>query len=259
MKMELEKTAKVSLVGAGPGAKDLITVRGLKILNEADVILYDALISDELLSEIRINIPRIYTGKRCGKHSHTQDEINELIVKYAFEYGHVVRLKGGDPFVFGRANEEIDYVESFGIPVSIIPGISSSIAVPSSQGIPMTKRGVSSSFWVMTATKKDGTFSQDLQYAAKSSTTMVILMGIRKLNQIVDEVSKYRGTKTPVAVIQNGTTSNEKCVVATLDTMYKYTSTIETNAHGIIVIGDVVADHPSFFEEEVQRILHDAI
>ncbi|WP_299798905.1 uroporphyrinogen-III C-methyltransferase [uncultured Maribacter sp.] len=259
MKMELEKTVKVSLVGAGPGAKDLITVRGLKILNEADVILYDALISDELLSEIRIDIPRIYTGKRCGKHSHTQGEINELIVKYAFEYGHVVRLKGGDPFVFGRANEEIDYVESFGIPVSIIPGISSSIAVPSSQGIPMTKRGVSSSFWVMTATKKDGTFSQDLQYAAKSSTTMVILMGIRKLNQIVDEVSKYRGRMTPVAVIQNGTTPNEKCVVATLDTMHKYTPTIETNVHGIIVIGDVVADHPSFFEEEVQRILHDAI
>ena len=259
MKMELEKTAKVSLVGAGPGAKDLITVRGLRVLNEADVILYDALISDELLSELRTDIPKIYTGKRCGKHSHTQEEINELIVKYAFEYGHVVRLKGGDPFVFGRANEEIEYVESFGIPVSIIPGISSSIAVPSSQGIPMTKRGVSNSFWVMTATKKDGTFSQDLKFAAKSSTTMVILMGIRKLNQIIDEVSKYRGRMTPVAVIQNGTTPNERCVVATLKTINKYTSTIETNMHGIIVIGNVVADHPSFFEEEVQRILHDAI
>jgi len=259
MKTELEKTAKVSLVGAGPGAKDLITVRGLRVLNEADVILYDALISDELFSELRTDIPKIYTGKRCGKHSHTQDEINELIVKYAFEYGHVVRLKGGDPFVFGRANEEIEYVEAFGIPVSIIPGISSSIAVPSSQGIPMTKRGVSSSFWVMTATKKDGTFSQDLQYAAKSTTTMVILMGIRKLDKIVDEVSKYRGRMTPVAVIQNGTTPCERCVVATLETIHKYTSTIETNMHGIIVIGDVVADHPSFFEDEVQRILHDAI
>ncbi|TDS18554.1 uroporphyrin-III C-methyltransferase [Maribacter caenipelagi] len=259
MKMELEKTAKVSLVGAGPGAKDLITVRGLRVLNEADVILYDALISDKLLSELRTDIPKIYTGKRCGKHSHTQEEINELIVKNAFEYGHVVRLKGGDPFVFGRANEEIEYIESFGIPVSIIPGISSSIAVPSSQGIPMTKRGVSSSFWVMTATKKDGTFSQDLQYAAKSSTTMVILMGIRKLDKIIDEVSKYRGIMTPVAVIQNGTTPNERCVVATLDTIHQHISSIEINMHGIIVIGDVVADHPSFFEEEVQRILHDAI
>ena len=259
MKMELDKTAKVSLVGAGPGAKDLITVRGLKVLNEADIILYDALISNELLSEIRTNIPRVYIGKRCGKHSQTQDEINELIVQNAFKYGHVVRLKGGDPFVFGRANEEIEYVESFGIPVSVIPGISSAIAVPSSQGIPMTKRGVSSSFWVMTATKRDGTFSQDLKYAAKSSTTMVILMGVRKLIEIVDEVSKYRGRMTPVAVIQNGTTENERCIVATLDTISNHTNSIIKNMPGIIVIGDVVADHPSFFEEEVQRVLHSEI
>ena len=259
MKKESEKTAKVSLVGAGPGAKDLITVRGLRVLNKADIILYDALISDELLSEIRSDIPKIYIGKRCGKHSHTQDEINELIVKYAFEYGHAVRLKGGDPFVFGRANEEIEYVQAFGIPVSVIPGISSSIAVPSSQGIPMTKRGVSSSFWVMTATKRDGTFSPDLKYAAQSSTTMVILMGIKKLDKIIDEISKYRGSMTPVAVIQNGTSKNERCVVASLDSIHHHTSAIDTSMHGIIVIGDVVADHPSFFEEEVQRVLHSEI
>lgn len=259
MKMELEKTAKVSLVGAGPGAKDLITIRGLKVLNQADIILYDALISDDLLSEIRTDIPKIFTGKRCGQHSHSQDEINELIVKYAFEYGHVVRLKGGDPFVFGRANEEIEYVESFGIPVSVVPGISSAIAVPSSQGIPMTKRGISSSFWVMTATKRDGTFSQDLQYAAKSSATMVVLMGIRKLNEIVKEVSKYRGSMTPIAIIQNGTTQHEKCHVATLDTLNNSIGEVDVTKPGIIVIGDVVADHPSFFEEEVQRILHHAI
>ncbi|VXB46596.1 Uroporphyrinogen-III C-methyltransferase [Maribacter litoralis] len=259
MKMELEKTAKVSLVGAGPGAKDLITIRAMKVLNQADIVLYDALISDELLSEIRTDIPRVFTGKRCGKHSHTQDEINELIVRYAFEYGHVVRLKGGDPFVFGRANEEIEYVESFGIPVSVVPGITSAIAAPSSQGIPMTKRGVSSSFWVMTATKRDGSFSQDLQFAAKSSTTMVILMGIRKLKEIVEEVSKYRGLMTPIAVIQNGTTTHEKCYVATLNTLNTISGEIDITQPGIIVIGDVVADHPSFFEEEVQRILHHAI
>tara|TARA_R110002051_G_scaffold115026_1_gene188026 strand:+ start:21619 stop:22398 length:780 start_codon:yes stop_codon:yes gene_type:complete len=256
MKAKSTVNAKVSLVGAGPGAKDLITVRGMKVLNEADIILYDALISDDLLSVIRTNIPKIYIGKRCGLHSHTQEEINELIVKYAFEYGHVVRLKGGDPFVFGRANEEIEYVEAFGIPVSIIPGISSSIAVPSSQGIPMTKRGVSTSFWVMTATKKDGTFSQDLQFAAKSSTTMVILMGVRKLMQIVDEVIKYRGLMTPIAIIQNGTTQNERCTVATLSTIKNHVSTISKDMPGVIVIGDVVAEHPSFFEEEVQRVLH---
>ena len=254
--MELCKNAKVTLVGAGPGAEDLITVRGLRILQNADVILYDALVSTKLLTQIRTEIPKIYTGKRCGMHSYSQAEINELIVKYAFEYGHVVRLKGGDPFVFGRANEEIEYVESFGIPVSVVPGISSSIAVPSSQGIPMTKRGVSSSFWVMTATKKDGSFSQDLVYASRSSTTMVILMGIRKLYQIVAEVSKYRGSMTPIAVIQNGTTDNEQCVVATLETIKNHINAIIIDMPGIIVIGDVVAEHPSFFEEEVQRVLH---
>ncbi|WP_339835738.1 uroporphyrinogen-III C-methyltransferase [uncultured Maribacter sp.] len=256
--MKLNKNAKVSLVGAGPGAEDLITVRGLRILQNADVILYDALVSKELLLQIRTDIPKVYIGKRCGLHSHTQEEINELIVTYAFEFGHVVRLKGGDPFVFGRANEEIEYVESFGIPVSLVPGISSAIAVPSSQGIPMTKRGVSSSFWVMTATKRDGSFSQDLVYASKSSTTMVILMGVRKLNQIVDEVIKYRGKMTPIALIQNGTTENERCIVATLETIKKYIEAIRMELPGIIVIGDVVADHPSFFEEEVQRVLHSA-
>ena len=228
--MELSKNAKVTLVGAGPGAEDLITVRGLRILQNADVILYDALVSDELLSQIRTEIPKIYIGKRCGLHSHTQEKINELIVTYAFKYGHVVRLKGGDPFVFGRANEEIEYVEAFGIPVS-------------------------SSFWVMTATKRDGSFSQDLVYASRSSTTMVILMGVRKLHQIVDEVSKYRDIMTPIALIQNGTTENERCIVATLETIKNHSADIVMELPGIIVIGDVVADHPTFFEEEVQRVL----
>lgn len=254
--MNKQKSPKVTLVGAGPGAEDLITIRGLRTLRAADVILYDALISDALLAQIDASIPKIYVGKRCGQHAFGQDEINELIVQYAFEYGHAVRLKGGDPFVFGRANEEIDYVESFGIPVSIVPGISSAIAVPSSQGIPMTKRGVSSSFWVMTATKRDGSFSPDLIHAANSSATMIILMGVRKLTEIIIEVSKYRGSMTPIAVIQNGTMVNENCIVATLSTIHHYLEAIVIEHAGIIVIGDVVAEHPSFFEEEVQRVLH---
>ena len=254
--MEIQKIAKVTLVGAGPGAEDLITIRGLRILQEADVILYDALASKSLLSQVDESILKIYVGKRCGSHSLTQDEINKLIVANAFQYGHVVRLKGGDPFVFGRANEEIDYVESFGIPVSVVPGITSALAVPSSQGIPMTKRGVSSSFWVMTATKRDGSFSQDLEFAAKSKTTMVILMGIRKLKEIAEEVNKYRGPMTPVAVIQNGTTQMETCTVATLATIHHHLETIAIENAGIIVIGDVVAEHPTFFDEEVQRVLH---
>jgi uroporphyrin-III C-methyltransferase len=254
--MKSSKTAKVTLVGAGPGAKDLITIKGLKAIQSADVILYDALVSNELLSEIDDSILKIYVGKRCGKHSFTQDEINKLIVEKALQYGHVVRLKGGDPFVFGRANEEIDYVESFGITITVIPGVSSVIAVPGSQGIPMTQRGISSSFWVMTATKKDGSFSQDLEFSAQSNTTMVILMGIRKFREIIAEVVKYRTALTPFAVIQNGTMLNEICSIGCIGDIDKVTRNVDVTQPGIIVIGDVVSEHPSFFEEEVQSVLH---
>jgi uroporphyrin-III C-methyltransferase len=257
--MKLEIKPKVSLVGAGPGSEDLITIRGLRVLKSASVILYDALVSEELLGQVDESIPRIYVGKRCSKHSFTQDDINILIVENAYKYGHVVRLKGGDPFVFGRAHEEIDYVESFGIPVSVVPGISSALAVPASQGIPMTRRGVSTSFWVMTATIRDGSFSEDLKHASQSSATMVILMGVRKLASIILEVSKYRGSMTPFAVIQNGTMKNESCIVSTLGEIKNTITTIYTSKPGIIVIGDVVAEHPSFFEEEVQRVLHSAL
>ena len=161
--------ARVSLVGAGPGSADLITIRGLKVLQSADVVLYDALVDKTLLEEIPEHIPIIYVGKRCAKHSFTQDKINQLIVESAFNYGHVVRLKGGDPFVFGRASEEIDYAEYFGLPVEVVPGITSAIAVPASQGIPVTKRGVSSSFWVLTATTKEQEFSKDFELASQSS------------------------------------------------------------------------------------------
>ena len=254
--MKSTKEPKVTLVGAGPGSEDLITLRGLRTLQKADVVLYDALISPGMLSLIDVNIPKIYVGKRCSQHSFAQDDINMLMVEKAFEYGHVVRLKGGDPFVFGRANEEIEYVESFSIPVSVVPGLSSAIAVPSSQGIPMTLRGVSSSFWVMTATKRDGSFSEDLEHASKSSATLVILMGVRKLHEIAEEVNKHRDSMTPIAIIQNGTMDNESCSISTLKKIGSTTSNIDISKPGIIVIGDVVTEHPSFFKEEVRRVIH---
>lgn len=257
--MMLASTPKVSLVGAGPGSGDLITRRGFKVLQQASVILYDALVSKELLNEIDSAIPKIYVGKRCGEHSLLQSDINKLIVESAYKYGHVVRLKGGDPFVFGRASEEIEHVESFGIPVTVVPGVSSAIAVPASQGIPVTRRGISSSFWVMTATKKDGSFSQDLKLAAKSSATLVILMGVRKFEEIAQEILKYRSKITPFAIIQNGTLDKETCVTGTLSKYKSLKGVINTKLPGIIVIGDVVAEHPSFFEEELQRVLNSGI
>lgn len=257
--MQRETTPRVTLVGAGPGAGDLITVRGLKTLQSADVILYDALISKELLDQIDQRIPKIYVGKRCGKHTLDQEDINHLIVKKARQYGHAVRLKGGDPYVFGRASEEVEHLESVGIPVTVVPGISSAISVPASQGIPVTRRGVSTSFWVMTATKQDGSFSEDLVLAAKSSATMIILMGVRRFYEIMEVTQNYRSGLTPVALIQNGTLTNEKCLTGTLNTHRAIAEGIQNLDPGIIVIGDVVAEHPAFFEEEIQRVLQSHI
>lgn len=250
---------RVSLVGAGPGSKDLITIKGLKVLQNADAVLYDALLDRDLLEEVDKDIPKIYVGKRCGKHYASQEEINRSLVEHAFKYGHVVRLKGGDPFVFGRASEEIAHVESFGIPVEVIPGVSSVLAAPCSQGIPLTQRGIASSFWVMTATMRDGSFSEDLPWAAQSNATLVVLMGVHKFVQIAQEISKYRGGLTPIALVQNGTLKNEACVIGTLnqaETLYK---SADVSMPGIIVVGNVVAEHPSFFEDEIQRVLHSAI
>lgn len=257
--MQPKNQPKVSLVGAGPGSKDLITVKGLRVVQSADAILYDALIDTEILNEISEHVPKIYVGKRCGKHYAKQEEINRLLVEYAYTCGHVVRLKGGDPFVFGRASEEISYVESFGIPVEVIPGVSSAIAVPSSQGIPLTQRGVSSSFWVMTATKRDGSFSEDMKLASQSSATMVILMGVRKFTEIAGEVRKYRGGLTPIALIQNGTLKDENCTIGTLNSAETLFESVDVSMPGIIVVGNVVSEHPSFFEEEIQRVLHSTI
>ncbi|NDV16709.1 uroporphyrinogen-III C-methyltransferase [Muricauda sp. TY007] len=252
---QYNKEARVTLVGAGPGSSDLISVRGLKVLKQADVVLYDALTDVALLDEVADGVPKIYVGKRCGKHSFVQDQINSMIVENAFTYGHVVRLKGGDSFVFGRGSEELEYVESFGIPVAVVPGVSSAIAVPASQGIPVTKRGVSESFWVVTATTKEGGLSKDFQLAAQSSATLVILMGVRKLVEIAKEIVMYRKSYTPIAVVQNGTLPNENCITGTLNDAVHISNKMDLSCPGIIIIGDVVADHPSFFEDAIQRVV----
>ena len=256
MNSQMEQSKKVVLVGAGPGREDLVTIAGLREIERADVILYDALVNQNLLKYAKAHAQLIYVGKRSGKHSLSQPEINTLLLECALSQNHVVRLKGGDPFVFGRASEEIEYLESFGISVEIIPGVTSAISVPASQGIPLTKRGVSTSFWVMTATTKEGNFSNDLSLAAQSSATMVILMGVRKIHQIAALVRNYRSGLTPIALIQNGTLPEENCTTATLNAAEKAFDAIDETQPGIIVIGDVVADHASFYDEEIQRVLY---
>ena len=239
--MKVKKEQKVTLIGAGPGDPDLITVRGVKALQKADVVLYDALISRELL-DYASTAKKIFVGKRKGAHRYSQDEINRLIVKCAFEYGNVVRLKGGDPFIFGRGSEEIDYMESFGIETALISGISSSMAVPASQGISLTKRGVSESFWVITGTTSDRKLSKDVYLAAQSTATIVILMGMSKLPEIVEVFKQFDKADVPTAIIQNGTTASEKIGLGTINSIEETVYQKQLSSPAIIVIGEVVKE-----------------
>jgi uroporphyrin-III C-methyltransferase len=241
MKMSL-KTPKLTVVGAGPGDEELITLKAIKAIESADVILYDALINESLLKYASENVELIFVGKRKGCYAFQQEQINELIVNKAKEKGHVVRLKGGDPFIFGRGAEEIDYVRPFGLETYVVPGISSALAVPAYQGIPLTKRGSSESFWVVTATTKDHVLSKDVALAAKSTATVVILMGMHKLAEIVKTFYVENKKNTPVAIIQNGTRKNEKVVIGTIRNIQQVVNEQQLTSPAIIIIGDVVQD-----------------
>lgn len=240
------KEPRITLVGAGPGDADLITVKAIKALKTADVVLYDALVDEELLDYAPKNATKVYVGKRSGDHTFSQEAINNLMVDYAKNYGHVVRLKGGDPFVFGRGYEELIIAATHNISASVIPGISSSIAVPELQQIPVTHRGLSESFWVVTGTTANGKISKDLIDASRSNATVVVLMGIHKLAEIT-EIFKLQGkNKLPVAVIQSGSTDDEKIAVATIDTIVNAVEENKISSPAIIVLGEVVSLHPKF-------------
>lgn len=238
----------LSLVGAGPGDPELITLKAIKAISQADVILYDALANDELLIHASPKAITRFVGKRFGCHALSQSEINHLIIEYAFSHGRVVRLKGGDPFVFGRAQEEIEVAREHGIHVEIIPGISSAIAVPATQMIPLTCRGVNESFWVTTGTTQTGEISPDIKLAAQSSATVIILMAMSKLEAIMELFQQYGKKETPVAIIQDGTTAKEKIVIGTVkDIAFRSQHAGITNP-AIIIVGEVVSLHPSFLK-----------
>ncbi len=247
------KGSKITLVGAGPGDIDLITVKGLKAIQSADVILYDALVNPELLKEAPITAKKIYVGKRANNHRYTQDEINLMLVQEAFQHGHVVRLKGGDSFVFGRGHEELQFAKAFGIEVNVIPGISSSIAVAELQEVPLTRRGVNESFWVITGTTSSGKISKDIAVAAKSSATVVVLMGLGKLEQITKLFAQEGKSKTPVMVVQNGSRPNEQFALGTIDTIVDEVKAKGLSTPAIIVIGEVVNLHPALNYQVIEN------
>ncbi|UCS94734.1 uroporphyrinogen-III C-methyltransferase [Echinicola marina] len=237
-------TPKLTLVGAGPGDPELITLKGVLALGKADVILYDALVDKSLLKHATANAIKVFVGKRQGSKLNPQDNTNKMIVEYALKYGHVVRLKGGDPFVFGRGAEEIEYAQQFGIETEVVPGITSSVAVPAYQGIPVTKRGVSESFWVITGTTSSGQLSRDIKIAAESTATLVILMGTKKLHEIVQEFTALGKEDTPIALIQNGTTVSEKIVAGHIHNIEKKVVESGVGAPAIIIVGEVVRESP---------------
>ena len=236
------KTPILTIVGAGPGDEDLITLKAIKAIESANVILYDALINKSLLKYASKNTELIFVGKRKGCYAFQQEQINELIVSKAKQKGHVVRLKGGDPFIFGRGAEEIDYVRQFGLETFVVPGISSSMAVPAYQGIPLTKRGASESFWVITGTTKKHQLSGDVALAAKSTATVVILMGMSKLGEIVKIFSDENKQDVSIAIIQNGTRANENVGIGTVATIKQVVAEKQLSNPAIIVIGDVVKE-----------------
>ena len=250
--MKTRKQPKITLVGAGPGDPDLITVKGLKAIQSADVILYDALANPALLKESPKKALKIFVGKRAGKHTLKQEEINLLMVQSALLHGHVVRLKGGDAFVFGRGHEELEFAKAFDIEVSVVPGISSCIAVPELQEVPLTRRGVNESFWVITATTRSGKLSNDLHLAAQSSATIVVLMGLRKLPEITQLFKSQNKKDTPVMVVQNGSRQDEKFALGTVDTIQEVVKEKGLSTPAIIVIGEVVSLHPDLSEKVSQ-------
>ncbi|PYN93025.1 MAG: uroporphyrinogen-III C-methyltransferase [Candidatus Rokuibacteriota bacterium] len=249
--------APVAIVGAGPGDPGLITVRGLTLIREADVIVYDRLVDPRLLDEARPDARRIFVGKSAGRHCVPQSRINDLLVAYARGGARVVRLKGGDPFVFGRGGEEALALADAGIPFEIVPGVSAAVAVPAFAGIPLTHRGVSSSFAVITGHPAsedldDAGSSVDLERLATAVDTIVVLMGVARLSKIVTRLlAAGRAPDTPIALVRWGTTDVQETVSGTLADILGRADAAQLRPPVVVVIGDVVSlrDRLRWFDE----------
>jgi uroporphyrinogen III methyltransferase/synthase len=237
------RQGKVYLVGAGPGDPGLMTVKGLDSLRRADVVIYDRLIDESILHEARPEAEKIYVGKASNHHTLEQEKINHLLIQKAREGKVVVRLKGGDPFVLGRGGEEAQALAESHIPFEVVPGVSSAVAVPAYAGIPVTHRGVASSFTVVTGHKASER-GEPLIAWEKLSTgtdTLVILMGIGNLTYVVDQLIKNnKPPSTPVAVITHGTTDHQRCVTGTLQDIIEKVKSENLQPPSVLVVGEVV-------------------
>jgi uroporphyrin-III C-methyltransferase/precorrin-2 dehydrogenase/sirohydrochlorin ferrochelatase len=230
-------TGRVALVGGGPGDPDLITVRGRRLLAEADVVVVDRLAPRALLDELAPDVTVIEAGKRPENHTLRQEEINETLISLARQGKFVVRLKGGDPFVFGRGGEEMLALTAAGVSCEVVPGVTSAIAVPAAAGIPLTHRAVSRGFTVVT-----GHDVLDWQALARLGGTLVVLMGAARVERIAKELTKAgRDPATPVAVVERGTTPAQRTTVGTLETIGNLATAAGVRSPAVIVVGEVAA------------------
>ena len=230
----------VHIVGAGPGDPDLLTLRALRLMQEADVVVYDRLVGDEILDACRRDAERIYVGKAKGRHAASQDEINDILVEQARAGRRVLRLKGGDPFVFGRGGEEQDVLRRHGIPVEAVPGITAATGCAAATGIPLTHRDHASAVTFVTGHGKDGAPDLDWAALARLRQTLVIYMGVSRAGWIAARLIAHGMTpSTPAAVIENGTRANQKTVVGTLGDLSTLVRDHGIAGPAVIVVGEV--------------------
>lgn len=244
---------KVWLVGAGPGDAGLLTIKGRKVLKQADVVVYDSLIGQGILAEIPDGVKLINAGKRANHHTMAQEEINEVLLKEALEGNRVVRLKGGDPFLFGRGGEELELLEENHISYEIVPGVTSAVSVPAYNGIPVTHRDFCSSVHIITGHKRtDSIYDIDYKALTQTGGTLVFLMGISSLGEICNGLMKNgMDPDMPAAVLQKGTTAGQKRIVATVGTLKSETDRQGVETPAIIVVGRVcsLADKFAWYEK----------
>jgi uroporphyrin-III C-methyltransferase len=246
MHTQTEELGKVYLVGAGPGDPGLMTLKGKGLLECADVVIYDALVSSAILMMINPQAEKIHAGKRRGRHSLIQEEITQLLIEKAQNNAIVVRLKGGDPFVFGRGGEEMADLVKAGVPVEVVPGITSGIAAPAYAGIPLTHRSYSSSVTFVTGHEAAGKYSPivNWQAIAHGSETIVIYMGIHNLPHIIEQLhAAGLSLETPIALVRWGTRPEQEELIGTLATIAAQMEAKEFSAPAIAVIGKVVKMH----------------
>ncbi|HMK53677.1 MAG TPA: uroporphyrinogen-III C-methyltransferase [Methanobacteriaceae archaeon] len=224
----------VYLVGAGPGDPELVTLKAVNALKKADVVIYDRLANEEILDHA-VGAEMIYVGKKAGSHYKTQEEINQILVEQGKKHNLVVRLKGGDPFVFGRGGEEMLALLEERIPVEIIPGVTSAIGVPGTIGLPVTHRGVATSITVVTGHEDPNKPENQVKWDFKADT-IIILMGIGNLEYNIREIMKYKDPTTPVCVIEKGTMPGERIVTGTLEDI----TSKNIKPPALVIIGPVV-------------------